>query len=183
MIFESIDTVTASALVFTVLNSFFILLNIYDYTLLSLLLDTYFFVLIFALLYSQFQVIAKKKNNPIEELINFDNIITKEFFEEHFRVVHRVCDSCKNDLKEAFYGTNLVYTLKVAGLFYLVATVLSCFSFVSLLWIAVVLSFSVPIVNKQYEKEINMGITLVWTNIEPFYRLVLDKIPGNKKTE
>jgi len=113
----------------------------------------------------------------MEELIKFDNILTREFFNQHFVVVHRIRDSIHNDLKEAFYCNNLVYSFKVVGILYVLATVLNWFSFFTLLWEVVILAFSVPVLYNQFKPEIDNALLLASSQIIPYYNLVLEKVP------
>ncbi|KAF1878748.1 hypothetical protein Lal_00047420 [Lupinus albus] len=82
---------------------------------------------------------------------------------------------------------NLVLCLQVAGVLWVISYVGSLFNFLTLIYISVLLSLSVPLLYDKYQDQIDEKLYLVHGIIQTHYRkihtIVLSKIPKEKKVQ
>ncbi|XP_019428388.1 PREDICTED: reticulon-like protein B11 [Lupinus angustifolius] len=82
---------------------------------------------------------------------------------------------------------NLILCLQVAGILWVISYVGSLFNFLTLIYIGVLLSLSVPLLYDKYQDQIDEKLYSVHSIIQPHYTkihaIVLSKIPKEKKVQ
>jgi len=173
-----------SGLLFGIFNFFYFLitygeysfLTLLSYLLLSLLGVSFAFVNYVVMRANWFQ--GKKVENPIKEKFKGANFhVTKASAEQHLQTVLDLTNTTVDKFREAFFVSNNLETLKVAGYLYLFAVLGKWFNDATLIYLVVLVLFIWPRLYEEKQREIDQFYGIAVTEVKKYYQIGLSKVP------
>ncbi|XP_078392013.1 reticulon-3-like, partial [Cetorhinus maximus] len=169
--FGSILTLLVSLAVFSVVS-------VLAYLVLALLSVT----ISFRIYKSVLQAVQKTNDgNPFKAYLELDVTLSAETFRKYCDTAFAHLNRSLKCLLRLFLVQDLVDSLKLAVLMWLMTYVGAVFNGLTLLILAVLLTFSVPIVYETYQTQIDRYFDLVQKQVSSVVGKVQEKLPGTKR--
>jgi len=175
-----------SGLLFGIFNFFYFLitfgeysfLTLVSYLLLALLCVCFAYVNYVVLRASWFQ--GKKVENPLKERFKGANFhINKAAVDQHVQTVVDLINTTIDNLRDAYYVSDNILTLKVAACLYALAVLGKWFNDSTLIYLAVLALFVWPRLYEEKQKEIDQFYGIALTEAKKYYQIAYSKIPPN----
>jgi len=173
-----------SGLIFGSFNLFYFLLTFGDYTVLTLVSYLHLTLLLVCFGYVNYVVLkaswvaGKKVENPFVERFKDTTFhVTREDLHKHVDTVLDIINNGIDTLREVFYCTNNLLTLKWALYFYLLATVGNWLSAITWIYLIGVVHFIWPRLYKEKKTEIDQVYGTVVQQIHQYVALAWSKLP------
>lgn len=173
-----------SALVFGVLSSIYILLDWFDYTVLTLVSYLLFCLLAVCFGYAQFVhfratwVQGQVAQNPfVQNFKGVDFHVPKEVATQHLNTVLDIVNLTVDRFTEVYFITNSILALKYLAYFYVLASVGEWFSGLTLFFLGTVVAFVWPRTYEEKKKEIDHGVELAKAEYKKYSALAVSKLP------
>ncbi|KAJ8246766.1 hypothetical protein GJAV_G00255170 [Gymnothorax javanicus] len=156
----------------------FSVISVVSYLLLALLCVT----ISFRIYKSVIQAVQKSnEGHPFKELMDQDVSIPPEKFRKHVDVCVSYVNRGLKHLSRLFLVEDLVDSLKLAVLMWLMTYVGAVFNGITILILADILLFTVPLVYEKNKKQIDHYLDIVRTQTNNIVSKVQDKLPGAAK--
>ncbi|XP_043538466.1 reticulon-3-A-like isoform X2 [Chiloscyllium plagiosum] len=171
VVFGSILTLLVSLAVFSVVS-------VLAYLVLALLSVT----ISFRIYKSVVQAVQKTNDgNPFKPYLEQDITLSSETFHKYCTIGFTHLNRVLKYLLQLFLVQDLVDSLKLAVLMWLMTYVGAVFNGLTLLILAVLLTFSVPIIYQAYQTQIDHYIELVQKQATCAFGKIQEKLPGAKR--
>ncbi|XP_072407317.1 reticulon-3-A-like isoform X3 [Chiloscyllium punctatum] len=171
VVFGSILTLLVSLAVFSVVS-------VLAYLVLALLSVT----ISFRIYKSVVQAVQKTNDgNPFKPYLEQDITLSSETFHKYCTIGFTHLNRVLKYLLQLFLVQDLVDSLKLAVLMWLMTYVGAVFNGLTLLILAVLLTFSVPIIYQAYQTQIDHYIELVQKQAVCAFGKIQEKLPGAKR--
>jgi len=175
-----------SGLLFGIFNFFYFLitfgeysfLTLVSYLLLALLCVCFAYVNYVVLRASWFQ--GKRVENPLKDRFKGANFhISKACVEQHLQTVVDLINTTIDNLRDAYYVSDNILTMKVAACLYAFAVLGKWFNDSTLIYLAVLGLFIWPRLYEEKQKEIDHFYGIALVEAKKYSQLALSKIPPN----
>jgi len=173
-----------SGLLFGIFNFFYFLITYGEYSFLTLVSYLFLALLSVSFGYVNYVVMranwfqGKKVENPLKEKFKGANFhINKAVGEQHFQTVVDVINTTVDKFRDAFFVSNNLETLKVAGYLYLFAVLGKWFNDSTLLYLVVLGFFIWPRLYEEKQKEIDQFYGIAVTEVKKYSQIALSKVP------
>jgi len=177
-----------SGLYFGILNFFFFLITVGDYTVLSLLSYLHLTILLVCLVYVNGTIMFTKfvkgeeAENPfVARWKDYRFSIPRETLNEHLESFDLLVNALVDLGRDVFYGTKTTLSLKFAGAFWASAIVGNIFSGTTLMYLLFLISFGWPRLYEEKKTEVNHFCHLARDYTKLYWKLVMEKLPIKKK--
>jgi len=173
-----------SGLLFGIFNFVFFLSTWGEYSFLTIVSYLLLTLLSICLGYANYVVLkaswlqGKRVENPFKERFKDATFhVSKETAEQHLTTILDLLNTTIDNLREVFFCTDNLLSLKFAGLFYLGATIGNWFSGATLLYLVTLGFFIWPRLYEEKKKEIDQVYNIALTQFNNYLQLALSKIP------
>ncbi|KAJ8269965.1 hypothetical protein GJAV_G00108760 [Gymnothorax javanicus] len=123
------------------------------------------------------------EGHPFKSYLDSDMCLSQEQMQTYASKTQRYINSGLKELRRLFLVQDLVDSLKFAVLMWLLTYVGALFNGLTLLILAVVSMFSMPVVYEKYQTQIDQYLGLVRTHVSSIMAKIQEKIPGSKRKE
>ncbi|XP_041099167.1 reticulon-3 isoform X2 [Polyodon spathula] len=156
----------------------FSVVSVLSYLLLALLTVT----ISFRVFKSVVQAVQKSdEGHPFRAYIEKDISLSSESFSRYVDTGLRHCNCVLKQLSRLFLVEDLVESLKLAVFMWLMTYVGAVFNGITLLIIAHILVFSIPVVYEKYKTQIDHYVGIVHNQVKSVVSKVQAKVPGLSK--
>jgi len=179
--------VTRSALVFGIMNFTYFLLAWGEYTVLTLSCYVLLALLVICLGYSVWNSLSssfvsqgerRSSGNPFIARFGDDPThISKEAIESHLSTITDLINLTLSVLRETFFCTNLRYSMKFAGILYLLAWIGTFFKGETLIYLVLFVLFVWPRLYSEKKEKIDELYAVAVQQITIVYQQLLTKMP------
>jgi len=173
-----------TGLIFGIFNFFYFLVTFGEYSLVTLVSYLLLALLSVCFVYVNYVVLraswfqGKRVENPLREKFkDADFHISRATIDQHAQTLVDLINTTVDKLRDAFYVSNNLYTLKVAGLLYVAAVIGKWFNDSTLLYLATLGFFLWPRLYEEKHTEIDHFYGIAVTQANNYYQLGLSKIP------
>ncbi|KAE8587012.1 hypothetical protein XENTR_v10021836 [Xenopus tropicalis] len=123
------------------------------------------------------------EGHPFKSYLDMEISLSQEQIQKYTDCLQAYTNSIVKELRRLFLVQDLVDSLKFAVLMWLLTYVGALFNGLTLLIMAVVSMFSLPVVYDKYQAQIDQYLGLVRTNMNTIVTKIQAKIPGTKQKE
>ncbi|OCT64889.1 hypothetical protein XELAEV_18041126mg [Xenopus laevis] len=123
------------------------------------------------------------EGHPFKSYLDIEISLSQEQIQKYTGCFQLYTNSIAKELRRLFLVQDLVDSLKFAVLMWLLTYVGALFNGLTLLIMAVVSMFSLPVVYDKYQAQIDQYLGLVRTNMNIIVTKIQAKIPGTKQKE
>ncbi|NP_001089006.1 reticulon-1-A [Xenopus laevis] len=123
------------------------------------------------------------EGHPFKSYLDMEISLSQEQIQKYTDCLQVYTNSIAKELRRLFLVQDLVDSLKFAVLMWLLTYVGALFNGLTLLIMAVVSMFSLPVVYDKYQAQIDQYLGLVRTNMNTIMTKIQAKIPGTKQKE
>jgi len=175
---------TRSGILFGIVNLFYFLITWGEYTLLTLFSYLFLTLLLNCFFYANYVVLkaswlqGKRVENPLKE--RFKNAkfhISRQHVDKHVDTFIRFVNHTIDLVRDAFYCTDNLLTLKIALYFYLLAQLGNVFLDSTLLYLVSLAYFIWPRLYLEKHKEIDQVYDIAYQQAKVYIELGLSKLP------
>jgi len=173
-----------TGLIFGIINFFYLLHEFYDYTVLTLSCYLALALTLVCFSYANFVILkakwiqGKQVENPFKE--RFKNVkfhISSKTVEQHLNTVVDLINLTMDNLRDVFYVTDNLLTLKWALYFYIGAYFGDWFGGATLLYLVTLVVFIWPRLYEEKQKEIDHYYGVALVEMDKYVQLGLTKLP------
>jgi len=173
-----------SGLIFGVINTFYVLLEFFDYTVVTLVSYLAFALALVCFSYANFVILkakwvqGKEVENPfLERFKNTTFRIPSDTVQQHLNTAVDLINLTIDELRDVFYCTDNARTGLWLFYFYLAATIGGWFGGETLLYLASLDAFIWPRLYKEKKKEIDQYYGIAVKEADKYSQLALSKLP------
>ncbi|XP_060781121.1 reticulon-1a isoform X2 [Neoarius graeffei] len=131
---------------------------------------------------SVLQAVQKTEDgHPFKAYLEKEIDLSPEQISKYVEKVQLYANCTLKELRRLFLVQDLVDSLKFAVLMWLLTYVGALFNGLTLLILAVVCVFTVPLVYEKYQKQIDQYLGLVRTQVNSMMTKLREKVPGTKR--
>ncbi|KAJ8356390.1 hypothetical protein SKAU_G00191840 [Synaphobranchus kaupii] len=123
------------------------------------------------------------EGHPFKSYLDVEICLSQDQMQTYAEKVQHYINSTLKELRRLFLVQDLVDSLKFAVLMWLLTYVGALFNGLTLLILAVVSMFSLPVVYEKYQTQIDQYLGLVRTHVGSIVAKIQEKIPGVKRKE
>ncbi|XP_064195558.1 reticulon-1-like isoform X3 [Anguilla rostrata] len=123
------------------------------------------------------------EGHPFKSYLDVEVCLSQDQMQTYAEKAQHYINSSLKELRRLFLVQDLVDSLKFAVLMWLLTYVGALFNGLTLLILAVVSMFSVPVVYEKYQTQIDQYLGLVRTHVGCVVAKIQEKIPGVKRKE
>ncbi|XP_036405584.1 reticulon-1-A-like isoform X2 [Megalops cyprinoides] len=121
------------------------------------------------------------EGHPFKSYLESEICLSQEQMQNYAEKTQYYINSTLKELRKLFLVQDLVDSLKFAVLMWLLTYVGALFNGLTLLILAVVSMFSVPVVYEKYQTQIDQYLGLVRTHVSCVVAKIQEKVPGAKR--
>jgi len=173
-----------TGLLFGIFNFFFFLSTFAEYSLLTIFSYLLLTLLSICFGYSNYVVLkaswlqGKRVDNPFKERFKDATFhVSRQTAEQHLATILDLVNLTIDNLREVFYCTDTLLSLKFALYFYLGATVGNWFSGPTLLYLGMLFSFVWFRLYEEKQKEIDQFYNIAKSQTNAYLQLAISKLP------
>jgi len=173
-----------TGILFGIVNFFYFLLTWGEYSFLTLMSYLFLTTLLICFSYANYVVLkaswiqGKTVENPLKE--RFKNAtfhVSRQHIDRHVDTAIRLANHTIDILREPFYCTDTLLSLKFVLYFYLLATLGTWFLDSTLVYLGLLGAFIWPRLYEEKKKEIDQGYGIAMAQFQTYYELVVSKLP------
>uniref|UniRef100_A0A8C1U8A7 Reticulon n=1 Tax=Cyprinus carpio TaxID=7962 RepID=A0A8C1U8A7_CYPCA len=123
------------------------------------------------------------EGHPFKAYLEVEIALSADQIIKYVDKIQLYINSTMKELRRLFLVQDLVDSIKFAVLMWLLTYVGALFNGLTLLILAVVSMFSVPVVYEKYQTQIDQYLGLVRTQVNSIMGKIREKVPGAKKKE
>jgi len=173
-----------SGLIFGVINTFYVLLEFFDYTVVTLVSYLALALALVCFSYANFVILKAKwvqgrdvENPFLDRFKNTNFRIPQQTIEGHLTTITDLTNLTIDNLRDVFYCTDNARTGLWILYFYLAATVGSWFGGATLLYLDALVAFIWPRLYQEKQKEIDHYYAIALVEADKYFQLALSKLP------
>ncbi|XP_062858277.1 reticulon-1b isoform X3 [Trichomycterus rosablanca] len=121
------------------------------------------------------------EGHPFKSYLEMEMSLSQDQMQSYAEKAQNYINSILKELRRLFLVQDLVDSLKFAVLMWLLTYVGALFNGLTLLIMAVVSMFSMPVVYEKYQAQIDQYLGLVRTQVNQVVGKIQEKIPGSKR--
>lgn len=121
------------------------------------------------------------EGHPFKSYLDKEVSLSQEQIQKYADRAQLYANTALKELRRLFLVQDLVDSLKFAVLMWLLTYVGALFNGLTLLIIAVVSMFTMPMVYEKYQAQIDQNLGLVRTHVNSVVGKIQEKIPGSKR--
>jgi len=175
---------TRSGILFGIVNLFYFLITYGEYTLLTLFSYLFLTLLLNCFFYANYVVYkaswlqGKRVENPLKERFKNANFhISRQHVDKHVDTFIRLVNHSIDLVRDAFYCTDNLLTMKIAFYFYLLAQLGTFFFDSTLVYLVILAYFIWPRLYLEKHKEIDQAYDIAYQQGKVYFELGLSKLP------
>ncbi|XP_061552227.1 reticulon-1a isoform X2 [Phycodurus eques] len=123
------------------------------------------------------------EGHPFKGYLEMEISLSQEQISKYADKILLYTNTCMRELRRLFLVQDLIDSFKFAVLMWLLTYVGALFNGLTLVILAVVSMFTMPVVYEKHQAQIDQYVGLIWTHVNSVVGKIQAKIPGAKRKE